>query len=281
MFTKIFTKNYFVQTWMICIIVINGLEVLVMGPGRADDFVLSQQPLTTEPTEELIINGTLNENSELFENDGSYFQKHTFTGKAGEAITIELNSSEFDAYLMLIDPKSNKIAENDDGGENNNAKITMTLPTTGTYTVIVNSYEKGQQGSYTLSWREASAKEQSLAEATELNDKAIELYKQGKYDEAVPLLEQSLKIRQQVLGAEHPSVASSLNNLAGLYVSQGMYTEAEPLYIQALDMRKKLLGAEHPSVATSLNNLAFLYKSQGRYTEAEPVSYTHLRAHET
>ena len=137
MFTKIFTKNYFVQTWLIVIIVINGLEVLVMKPGRADDFVLSQQPSTLEATGELIINGTLNENSEQFEHDGSYFQKHTFTGKAGEAITIELNSSEFDAYLMLIDPKSNKIAENDDGGENNNAKITMTLPTTGIYTVIV------------------------------------------------------------------------------------------------------------------------------------------------
>ena len=160
MLTKIFAKNHFVQTWLIVIIVINGLEVLVMGPGRADDFVLSQQPLTTEPTEELIINGTLN--------------------------------------------------------------------------------EKGQQGSYTLSWREASAKVKSLILATELNKKAMELYKQGKYDEAVPLLEKSLKIRQQVLGAEHPDVATSLNNLALLYKSQGRYTEAEPLLIQALDMIKKL-----------------------------------------
>ena len=67
-----------------------------------------------------------------------------------------------------------------------------------------------------------------------------------------------MKIRQQVLGAEHPDVATSLNNLALLYKSQGRYTEAEPLYIQALDMIKKLLGAEHPDVATSLNNLASL-----------------------
>ena len=234
MFTKIFTKNYFVQTWLIVIIVINGLEVLVMRPGRADDFVLSQQPSTLEATGELIINGTLNENSEQFEHDGSYFQLHTFTGKAGEAITIELNSSEFDAYLMLIDPQFKGIAKNDNRGKVSNAKITITLPTTGTYTVIVKAFEKGQQGSYTLSWREASAKEQSLASATELNEKAIELYKQGKYDEAVPLLEQSLKIRQQVLGAEHPDVATSLNNLAELYNAKGRYTEAKPLYIKAL-----------------------------------------------
>ncbi|MDT9342477.1 tetratricopeptide repeat protein, partial [Trichodesmium erythraeum 21-75] len=137
MFTKILGKNYLVKTWLIAILVINGLEVLVMQVGRAENFVLSQQPLTTEATEELIINGTLN--------------------------------------------------------------------------------EKGQQGSYKLSWRQASAKEESLTFATELNDEAFELYKQGKYDEAVPLLEQSLKIRLQLLGAEHPDVATSLNNLAFLY----------------------------------------------------------------
>ena len=68
MFTKIFTRNYFVQTWLTVIIVINGLEVLVMRPGRADDFVLSQQPSTLEATGELIINGTLNEKGK----QGSY-----------------------------------------------------------------------------------------------------------------------------------------------------------------------------------------------------------------
>ena len=73
---------------------------------------------------------------------------------------------------------------------------------------------------------------------------------------------------KKLLGAEHPSVATSLNNLAALYFFQGRYTEAEPLYIQALEMKKKLLGAEHPSVATSLNNLAALYFSQGNIASA-------------
>ena len=80
-----------------------------------------------------------------------------------------------------------------------------------------------------------------------------------------------LAATKKLLGAEHPSVATSLNNLAGLYRSQGRYEEAEPLYQQALAMRQKLLGAEHPFVATSLNNLAGLYESQGRYEEAEPL----------
>ncbi|MDB9314662.1 tetratricopeptide repeat protein, partial [Spirulina sp. CS-785/01] len=118
---------------------------------------------------------------------------------------------------------------------------------------------------------QTSEQNPQLAEAERLNQQVEQLYQAGKYEEAIPLAERALEIRQQVLGEEHPSVATSLNNLAGLYSSQGRYTEAEPLYQQALEMRKRLLGEEHPHVASSLNNLAFLYRSQGRYTEAEPL----------
>ena len=110
-----------------------------------------------------------------------------------------------------------------------------------------------------------------LAEAERLNQQVIELYNQGKYAEAIPLAERALAIREKILGAEHPDVATSLNNLAALYYSQGKYAQAEPLYQRALAIHEKVLGAEHPDVATSLNNLAELYYSQGKYTQAEPL----------
>ncbi len=113
------------------------------------------------------------------------------------------------------------------------------------------------------------AQSDELAEAERLNEQAVQLYKQGKYDEAIPLAEQALAIRRKVLGQDHPSVATSLNNLAALYESQGRYREVEPLYRKALEMRQRLLGNEHPDVAASLNNLAALYALQGRYSEAE------------
>ena len=37
----------------------------------------------------------------------------------------------------------------------------------------------------------------ALAEAERLNQRAFELYQQGQYNEAEPLLQQSLKIRQE------------------------------------------------------------------------------------
>ena len=97
------------------------------------------------------------------------------------------------------------------------------------------------------------------------------LYDRGLYEEAEPLYQRSLAIREKALGSNHPSVATTLNNLAGLYESQGRYEEAEPLYERSLTISEKALGPDHPSVATTLNNLALLYESQGRYEEAEPL----------
>ncbi|MEL7036262.1 MAG: tetratricopeptide repeat-containing protein, partial [Cyanobacteria bacterium J06592_8] len=110
-----------------------------------------------------------------------------------------------------------------------------------------------------------------LEEANRLEQQVIQLYQQGKYNEAITIAERVLEMIKKLLGPEHPDVATSLNNLALLYSSQGRYEEAEPLYQQALEMYKKLLGPEHPNVALSLNNLAELYSSQGRYEEAKPL----------
>ena len=113
------------------------------------------------------------------------------------------------------------------------------------------------------------AQDEDLAEAERLNQQVFQFGEQGKYNEAIPLAEKVLAIRQRILGNDHPDVAVSLDNLAVLYHTQGRYSEAETLYLQSLEMLKHLLGEEHPGVATSLNALALLYKDQGKYKKAE------------
>jgi tetratricopeptide (TPR) repeat protein len=105
-----------------------------------------------------------------------------------------------------------------------------------------------------------------------LNGLALLYDSQGRYNDAEPLLLQSLDIRKRQLGNDHPHVAQSLNNLAQLYYSQGQYNDAEPLYLQSLDIKKRQLGNDYPDVATSLNNLALLYESQRKYLEAENLA---------
>jgi hypothetical protein len=130
---------------------------------------------TVSPTQTNTIRGQLDSNSDILE-DGSYYQIHTFTGEAGEEIAIEVVSADFDADLILLDAEGRQIAENDDGGEGKNAKLVITLPTTGTYQAIVTTYEAEETGTYTLHWREATEKDSQLAEIARLNQQLMELF---------------------------------------------------------------------------------------------------------
>ncbi len=83
--------------------------------------------------------------------DGSFYQEATFSGRAGQSVVIRLESSDFDPYLILLDPAGNRIGENDDAVAGvADAEIAITLPTTGEYRVIVNSFQSGEQGRFLL-----------------------------------------------------------------------------------------------------------------------------------
>ncbi|KAI0815407.1 Tetratricopeptide repeat-domain-containing protein [Xylaria sp. FL0064] len=68
----------------------------------------------------------------------------------------------------------------------------------------------------------------------------------GKYDEAETMHRQTLELREEVLGREHPSTLDSMNNLALVLNSQGKYNEAETIHRQTLELREEVLGREHP-----------------------------------
>ncbi|MEM9488469.1 MAG: CHAT domain-containing tetratricopeptide repeat protein [Myxococcota bacterium] len=121
-----------------------------------------------------------------------------------------------------------------------------------------------------------TAESPALREAAALHKEARELRKKGRYDEALPLVQRSLKIREKALGPDHPDVAASLNNLAILHRSRGEYDEALPLYKRSLAIREKAQGPDHPDVAGSLNNLARLHESRGEYDEALPLQQRSL-----
>jgi CHAT domain-containing protein/Tfp pilus assembly protein PilF len=120
----------------------------------------------------------------------------------------------------------------------------------------------------------------NLSEADKLDQRVEELFKAGKYSEAIPLATQSVHLWEKALGPEHPSAAQSLSNLGGLYEKIGDYAKAEPLFKRALKINEKALGLEHPGAATSLNNLAGLYQQKGDYAKAEPFFQRALKINE-
>lgn len=84
-------------------------------------------------------------------NDNSFFDSYPFSGRAGQQVTISLQSQDFDPYLLLVDEAGNLLAENDDiSGSDYNSQIVFTLPLDGTYRIIANSFDPAGQGFYTL-----------------------------------------------------------------------------------------------------------------------------------
>jgi hypothetical protein len=69
---------------------------------------------------------------------GELFDRHIFQGQAGQRVTITARSSAFDAYLIVRTPRGSEM-ENDDHGSSRDARISLTLPETGTYQIDVTS----------------------------------------------------------------------------------------------------------------------------------------------
>ncbi|MFE4105346.1 trypsin-like peptidase domain-containing protein [Almyronema epifaneia] len=86
--------------------------------------------------------------------DRTYYDEHVFQGQAGQSVTIDLQSSDFNPYLMLVGPDGEVVAENNDISDRDfNARIAITLPVSGPYRVIANTYRPNQQGQYQLTVR--------------------------------------------------------------------------------------------------------------------------------
>jgi serine protease Do len=90
--------------------------------------------------------------------DGSYFDIYALDGVAGQTLTVDLVSRDFNPLLLLYAtdkegaPTEKPIAQNDDAGPGNlNSRISITLPTTGVYVVHANSNTRGEKGKYQIS----------------------------------------------------------------------------------------------------------------------------------
>ena len=72
-------------------------------------------------------------------NESTPFGYYTFEGGSGATVSITMTSSDFDAYLVLLDANEEVIAEDDDSAGRLNPTLTVSLPDNGTYTIIATS----------------------------------------------------------------------------------------------------------------------------------------------
>src|SRR6202008_4941624 len=68
----------------------------------------------------------------------------------GQRLRADASSSEFDTYVIVIDPR-NRQTENDDAdGQPGHAIVYMETTEGGNYRVVVTSYRTGETGNYEL-----------------------------------------------------------------------------------------------------------------------------------
>jgi len=95
--------------------------------------------------------GQLDSSDDRIESDNSLFDQYDFIGQVGQEITITLESTEFDTYLILLDADGNLLVQNDDADTTTtNARLNFVLPKNGQYTVVANVYDSSGRGSYLL-----------------------------------------------------------------------------------------------------------------------------------
>ncbi|HZH90996.1 MAG TPA: TonB family protein [Pyrinomonadaceae bacterium] len=98
----------------------------------------------------------------------------------------------------------------------------------------------------------------ALREADNLNVKAVGLYQAAKYDEALPLAEQVLKLREAAVGSDHQAVADAHKNLGAIYLAKGKADKARKHYTHSLSIYEKNPAANKANIYKLLDALGVL-----------------------
>ena len=108
-----------------------------------------------------------------------------------------------------------------------------------------------------------------------MNNLALAYQECGRADDALPLLEETLKLRKVKLGPDHPDTLRTMNNVASAYEKAGRLAEALPLYEQsAKGCLVKI--PEDPDTVGIVNNFVSACEKARGITEAERLSLIHI-----
>lgn len=133
--------------------------------GETGAYTLSVAENRIEWVDAGTLQGTLEESDPPL-GDGSRYDRYAYRGQGGEQLTIDLQSDEFDTYLVIgqgtVGPDFSVLAEDDDGGTDYNSRLTVTLPDDGVYTIIANGYSAEDLGAYSLSITSAGGSWQAM-----------------------------------------------------------------------------------------------------------------------
>jgi Caspase domain len=85
--------------------------------------------------------------------DGSLFDLYTYEARAGERLTFNMRSGDFDTYLTvarLNNGQAELLVRDDDSGGGTNSRAELTVDRDGPIFILANALEEGMTGGYTI-----------------------------------------------------------------------------------------------------------------------------------
>ena len=82
--------------------------------------------------------------------NGSYLEAWDLEGRAGQTVSIDLVSNDFDSYLYAMGPGLSETLRDDDGGGACHARLDFTFLESGVFRLVASSASSGQTGTYQL-----------------------------------------------------------------------------------------------------------------------------------
>ena len=96
--------------------------------------------------------GTLEDGDETLDS-GEFADGYTVEAAAGQTITVDLTSSDFDTYVILRAPSGEQFDNDDLDSDTEHSQLVQRAGEAGTWRVIATSYEEGEGGAYRLAIR--------------------------------------------------------------------------------------------------------------------------------
>src|SRR5699024_1110904 len=103
-----------------------------------------------------------------------------------------------------------------------------------------------------------------LAQATSANYLASIYFRRAQYDDALPLLQESIRVRRRL--GDPAALSTSLGNLVGLYGASNRFVEAAEVSLEALELAERA-GDDH-GVTMRLDSRSMSLNQLGRHREA-------------
>ncbi|MEL7473836.1 MAG: tetratricopeptide repeat protein [Planctomycetota bacterium] len=104
-----------------------------------------------------------------------------------------------------------------------------------------------------------------------VNGLALALVKQGRFDEAEPMLTTAIDEHTERFGREHEITAQAIDALGQLCVAMERNRDAIPLIEELLDIRTRTVGPERIETLSAMNILGMLYSNTDRFDDAETI----------